>query len=201
MKNSAIRSDRECGRFTQHYTWDEVRTFLTVFGPPRNLQPHYNIAPTITVDTIRRGKDGRRELVPTRWGLIPASGFYEWTSDKGNRQPHLFRAADGSPILAFAGLWDRWRDRTAGEDIVSCTITVCGASQWMQAYHDRMPVILNDRAVDGWLHGSLGSDALKCAPESALREWPVSNRLNRAGEGDDDRAMIEPLTAVAAQFF
>jgi len=23
------------------------------------------------------------------------------------KQPHLFTAADGSPILAFAGLWDR----------------------------------------------------------------------------------------------
>ena len=35
-----------CGRFTQHYTWAEVHPFLCVFGPPRNLQPHYNIAPT-----------------------------------------------------------------------------------------------------------------------------------------------------------
>jgi hypothetical protein len=34
-----------CGRFTQNYTWEQVYTFLSVFGPPRNLQPHYNIAP------------------------------------------------------------------------------------------------------------------------------------------------------------
>jgi SOS response associated peptidase (SRAP) len=40
---------------------------------------------------------------------------YEWTGDKGDKQPHLFTAADGSPILAFAGLWDRWRDRETGE--------------------------------------------------------------------------------------
>jgi putative SOS response-associated peptidase YedK len=134
-----------CGRFTQRYTWSEVLQFLRVFGPPRNLQPHYNIAPTMTVDVIRLDESGRRELVPMRWGLIPAlwpkslkeipatfnaraesvadkpmfrdafrgqrciipaSGFYEWTGDKGNKQPHLFTAADGSPILAFAGLWD-----------------------------------------------------------------------------------------------
>ena len=42
-----------CGRFTQRYTWDEIRTFLSVFGSPRNLQPHYNIAPTTTVDVVR----------------------------------------------------------------------------------------------------------------------------------------------------
>jgi putative SOS response-associated peptidase YedK len=61
-----------CGRFTQRYTWAEVLQFLRVFGPPRNLQPHYNIAPTMTVDVIRLDKDGKRELVPMRWGLIPA---------------------------------------------------------------------------------------------------------------------------------
>ena len=22
-----------CGRFTQHYTWQEIHTFLSVFGP------------------------------------------------------------------------------------------------------------------------------------------------------------------------
>jgi putative SOS response-associated peptidase YedK len=41
-----------CGRFTQNYTWAEVHAFLSVFGPPRNLQPHYNIAPTDTVGSI-----------------------------------------------------------------------------------------------------------------------------------------------------
>ena len=155
-----------CGRFTQRYTWSEVLQFLRVFGPRRNLQPHYNIAPTMTVDVICLDKDGKRELAPMRWGLIPAcwtksleeipdlqcpresvadkpmlrdafrwrciipaSGFYEWTGDKGNRQPHLFTAADGSPILAFAGLWDRWRDRAGGEDVLSCTIIVRGANR------------------------------------------------------------------------
>lgn len=33
--------------------------------------------------------------------LIPASGFYEWTGDKGDKVPHLFTAGDGSPVLAF----------------------------------------------------------------------------------------------------
>jgi putative SOS response-associated peptidase YedK len=61
-----------CGRFTQRYTWSEVLQFLRVFGPRRNLQPHYNIAPTMTVDVIRLDKDGKRELAPMRWGLIPA---------------------------------------------------------------------------------------------------------------------------------
>src|SRR3954469_10731331 len=80
--------------------------------------------------------------------IIPASGFYEWTGEKGDKQPHLFTAADGSPILAFAGLWDRWHDSESGEEVLSCTIIVCGASEWMKAYHDRMPMILEPKDFD-----------------------------------------------------
>jgi putative SOS response-associated peptidase YedK len=63
----------------------------------------------------------------------------------------------------------------------------------MQAYHHRMPVILDEKDFDGWLDGSLGAGALKCAPESELREWPVTKRINRTGEGDDDPTVLEPL--------
>jgi putative SOS response-associated peptidase YedK len=208
-----------------------VHVFLSVFGPPLNLQPHYNIAPTNTVDVVRPGAKGR-ELVPMRWGLIPgwwkksikevpatfnarsdtvaekpmfrnafrerrciipASGYFEWTGPKGAKQPHLFTAADGSPVLAIAGLWDRWRDPLAGGDeTLSCTMIVSGASAWMTPYHDRMPVLLDAKDFDAWLDGSLGPDALKPASESALREWPVSPRMNRTGVGDDDPTIIEP---------
>jgi putative SOS response-associated peptidase YedK len=225
-----------CGRFTQNYTWQEVHAFLSVFGPPRNLRPRYNIAPTTTVDVIRLGKHGGRELVSMRWGLIPfwwkktakempatfnaraesvaekpmfrtafkerrciipASGFFEWTGEKGNKQPHLFTAADGSPVLAFAGLWDKWRDPMSGDEILSCTIIVCGGNKWMETYHDRMPVMLVEKNFDAWLDGSLGPEALTCATESALREWPVSKRMNKTGEGDDDPTIIERISGIA----
>jgi putative SOS response-associated peptidase YedK len=120
---------------------------------------------------IRLDKEGKRELVPMRWGLVPAwwkkplkevpatfnaraesvadrpmfrdafksrrcivpaSGFFEWTGAKGAKQPHLFTAADGSPLLAFAGLWDRWKDPLTAEWILSATIIVSGASAWME---------------------------------------------------------------------
>jgi putative SOS response-associated peptidase YedK len=129
--------------------------------------------------------------------IIPASGFYEWTGEKANRQPHLFTAADGSPILAFAGLWDRWRDPATAEDVLSATIIVCGASAWMEKYHDRMPVLLAPEQFGPWLDGTAGGEVLTCAPESALRGWPVSPRLNRTGAGDDDPSVIEPITVAA----
>jgi len=45
------------GRFTENYTWEQVHAFLSVFGPPRNLQPHYNIAPVAGV-CLRRFVSG-----------------------------------------------------------------------------------------------------------------------------------------------
>ena len=136
-----------------------------------------------------------REAFKRRRCIIPASGFFEWTGEKGDKQPHLFTAADGSPILAFAGLWEKWRDPATGEDVLSCTIIVSGASAWMTPYHDRMPVLLRAEDFDAWLNGTLGADALKPAAESALREWPVSKRVNRTGVGDDDPTIIEENAA------
>ena len=139
-----------------------------------------------------------RNAFKERRCIIPASGFYEWTGEKGDKQPHLFTAADGSPILAFAGLWDRWHDPESGEEVLSCTIIVSDASEWMKVYHDRMPMILDPKDFDGWLDGSLGAEALKCASEIALREWLVSKRINRTGVGDEDPTIIEPLSPAAA---
>lgn len=220
-----------CGRFTQSYTWAQVREFLNFLGTPRNLQPHYNIAPTTAIDVLRLNDQGR-ELVSMRWGLvppwwkkplkelpatfnaraesvaekpmfreafktrrciIPISGFYEWTGAKNDRQPHLFSAADGSPVLAVAGLWSPWRDPATGEAGLSCTLIVSGASDWMKSYHDRMPVLLRPDRFSAWLDGSLGPEALRPAAEDALRAWPVSKRVNRAGDGDDEPAILLPV--------
>ena len=131
-----------------------------------------------------------REAFKRRRCIIPASGFYEWTGEKGDKQPHLFTAADGSPVLAMAGLWGSWRNPETGEDVLSCTIVVSGASEWMQPYHDRMPVLLAPSDFDAWLDGLMGQGGLKPASEAALREWPVSKRLNKTGQGDDDPTII-----------
>jgi putative SOS response-associated peptidase YedK len=60
-----------CGRFTRRYTWRELVELYRLTQPARNLEPRYNIAPTTTIDAFRV-RDGIRELVPTRWGLVPS---------------------------------------------------------------------------------------------------------------------------------
>ncbi len=138
-----------------------------------------------------------RDAFRRRRCIIPASGFYEWTGGKGEKVPHLFTAADGSPILAFAGLWDRWRDLASGDDLLSATIVVSGASAWMAPFHDRMPVLLGETDIDAWLSGEAGPETLRPAAESSLREWIVSNRVNRTGFGDDDPTLLDPVGEAA----
>jgi putative SOS response-associated peptidase YedK len=124
--------------------------------------------------------------------IIPASGFYEWTGPKTARQPHYFTRADGQ-ILAFAGLWDRWPDPETGDDLLSASIITINASQWMNQYHNRMPAVLEEADFDAWLKGAVGPEVLRPAPDDLLKEHPVSSRVNKSGEGDDDPTMTDPL--------
>ena len=102
--------------------------------------------------------------------------------------------------ITFAGLWECWRDLASGERILSATIIVCGANEWMTRYHDRTPVLLERKDFDLWLSGdalfaegtSNPVSLLRPAREDALQEWIVSSRVNRSGFGDDDATMIEP---------
>jgi putative SOS response-associated peptidase YedK len=41
--------------------------------------------------------------------IIPVSGYYEWHTTPGGKQPYYFTARDGSPILSIAGLWEAGR--------------------------------------------------------------------------------------------
>jgi putative SOS response-associated peptidase YedK len=53
------------------YTWSELVALYRLTLTARNLQPRYNVCPTTTVDTIIP-REGGRDLVPMRWGLIPS---------------------------------------------------------------------------------------------------------------------------------
>jgi putative SOS response-associated peptidase YedK len=124
--------------------------------------------------------------------IIPASGFYEWTGPKTARIPHYFTSRDGRP-LGLAGLWDHWSGLDGGDDLPNATIIVGAANEWMSAYHDRQPMILDWHDAAAWMASDDPAALLRPVREDALREWIVSTRVNRAGVGDDDSALIEPI--------
>src|SRR2546422_732558 len=65
------------------------------------------------------------------------------------KQPFNFGLTNDSPF-AFAGLWDRWRDRN-NEAIETCTILTTKPNSLVADVHDRMPVMLRPEDYDLWL--------------------------------------------------
>ncbi len=124
--------------------------------------------------------------------IIPASGFYEWTGAKGAKTPHYFTSLNGLP-LALAAIWDHWSGLDGGDDLPNATIVVGAANSWMRRFHDRMPIILDWKDREAWMAGDDPAALLNPVREHALREWTVSTRVNKAGAGDDDPALIEPI--------
>jgi len=139
-------------------------------------------------------KPAFRQAFRSRRCAIPASGFYEWTGDPRRRVPHAI-TVEGRPIVAFAGLWESWKD-AAGKPLETYTILTTAANGFVRPMHDRMPAILAEGDLDAWLAGS-PEDAEKLIrpyPDDALRERTVSRAVN------DPRAEFErPVESEAAQ--
>jgi putative SOS response-associated peptidase YedK len=57
-------------------------------------------------------KPAFRDALKSRRCLIPADEFYEWMRTGKTKQPYCFEVNEGE-LLAFAGLWDRWKDQAA----------------------------------------------------------------------------------------
>jgi putative SOS response-associated peptidase YedK len=95
-------------------------------------------------------------------------GFYEWPVVDGEKQARAFALKDGSPF-AFAAIWDRWKDKDAGETLESFAIVTVDPNEWMAKYHDRMGVILKPKDYQRWLeegqeqgrYGTQSGDARK----------------------------------------
>ena len=72
-----------------------------------------------------------REAWTRRPCLILASGFSEWSAPVGgHKRPHFVRPAD-EPLLALAGLWERWCT-PAGDKLETCVIVTTDANAQLQ---------------------------------------------------------------------
>lgn len=80
--------------------------------------------------------------------LVPASGWYEWSTGPDGRQAYYLTPSDGS-ALAFAGLYEFWwRGNTA---LATCTIVTTAAEGDLAGIHERMPLVLPRERRADWL--------------------------------------------------
>ena len=98
-------------------------------------------------------KPSFRTAFAKRRCLVPASGYFEWRTDADGKQPFYIHPADDAP-LAFAGLYEFWKDKALGDDapwLVTTTIVTTAARGAMRDIHDRQPVMMTADAVEAWL--------------------------------------------------
>jgi putative SOS response-associated peptidase YedK len=55
-----------------------------------------------------------------------------------------------------------------------------------------MQTILDWRDAEAWMTGDNQAALLSPVRDDALRQWIISTRVNKAGVGDDDPALMEP---------
>lgn len=137
--------------------------------------------------------------------LVVADGYFEWrraqpgAARRPVKQPFYIHPPGGA-VLAFAGLYEFWRDRSVPDDdparwLVSTTIITGAAEGELGELHERRPIALPPGRWEAWLDpGVRARDAVATlqtpAPDLELR--PVSTEVNRVGTQGPH--LLDPVT-------
>ena len=151
-------------------------------------------------------KPAFRRAFAKRRCIIPADGYYEWqavTEDgKQRKQPYYIYRKDGE-ALAFAGLYELWRDQALPDDherawLWTAAIITTQATDDVGQIHDRMPMVITPDHWDDWLNpdnsepGQLQATMLP-AMAGGLTSYPVSTAVNSVRNNGPE--LIAPLSA------
>lgn len=160
------------------------------------LVPHWAQSPKVAATMINARvetaaeKPAFRDALRRRRCLIPANGFYEWTkAPDGSKIPHFIAPASGE-FLAFAALWETWRDSTTpnAPPLRTCTILTRAAEGPVTHLHDRMPLALPRDGWAAWLAADTAAGevtALLHSAPPALTCRRVSPRVNAVANNDE----------------
>jgi putative SOS response-associated peptidase YedK len=137
-----------------------------------------------------------REAWKKRRCLIPAEWFYEWKKlNEKQKQPYAISMKDDS-LFAFAGLWDKWTDRSTGRQLETYTILTTDPNELLQSIHNRMPVIIARKDYERWLSDVDPSrppiDLLKPYPEVEMKIWKVSDAVGNVRANHQDLVAPAP---------
>ena len=137
-----------------------------------------------------------RGLLKNGRGVVAADGWYEWTGEKGKKQPWHIHRKDRAPLfmLALANFGPYTENRAEAGFVLVTDDAAAG----MLDIHDRKPVVLDALDAALWLDPELAPEqALALARRAALPadafEWhKVSTALNRAGNEGPQLALPLP---------
>ena len=161
------------------------------------------------VETVDAKPAFRRAFAKRRC-LLPADGFYEWLKveqgGKVRKQPYYIHRSDGGG-LAFAGLYELWRDKSVPDDhprawLWTTVIITTSAEDEVGRIHDRMPMVVDPARWGDWLDPASNDSAhvhalLAPAAASGLASYPVGTDVNYVR--NNGPGLIEPLAGDPAR--
>jgi putative SOS response-associated peptidase YedK len=108
-------------------------------------------------------------------------------------------------LFAFAGLRDGWKDPD-GSWVKTCSILTTNANAVITAVHDRMPVILDRDNYDLWLdpgmqNVAVASELLKPFDARTMQSYPISTRINRVANDDEECSAPVELAEIQDRLF
>jgi putative SOS response-associated peptidase YedK len=136
-------------------------------------------------------KPAFRKAFASRRCLLPADGYYEWqpppAGTKAPKQPYFICRPDHG-VLAFAGIYELWRDRSMPRDdpaawLWTAAVITTTAPDELGEIHDRMPMVISPASWADWLDPD-NTDAadvralLAPAASTGLISYPVSLAVN-----------------------
>ena len=141
-----------------------------------------------------------REAWKARRCLVPADWFYEWQKlDEKIKQPYAISMKDDG-MFAFAGLWEKWKDKTTGQVLRTYTILTTDPNELMEPIHNRMPVIIPPKDYERWMAPidppHLPVDLLRPYPAEEMRAWKVAKAVGNTR--NNDASLVEPIKEIDA---
>ncbi|MFT3875584.1 MAG: SOS response-associated peptidase [Propioniciclava sp.] len=179
------------------------------------VAPRWGLVPSWSKDArgAARMINARAETVATkpayaqafasRRCLLPADGYYEWQTlpgpgSKPVKQPWFIRPVGGG-VLAMAGLYEFWKDRSLGAAapwLVTCTVITTSAIDALGHVHDRMPMMIAPGDWAAWLdphaHDPADAHALLRTPAAdEIETFMVAPLVNSVRNNGPD--LVRPL--------
>src|ERR1700689_5066275 len=150
-----------CGRATYKLTWEEIyRLYQLTLGPaPHNLRPRYNVCPTTTIDTIV-SEEGKRDLVPMRWCLVP--GWWNKPLKELKLATFNARAETAAEKPFFRGAFKRKRCLIPLSGYYEWQDTPGGKQPWYFTPRDGSPAITVAGLWDKWTDKETGKPLKSC---------------------------------------
>jgi putative SOS response-associated peptidase YedK len=153
-------------------------------------------------------KPAFRAAFAKRRCLLPADGYYEWQppppGTKASKQPYFICRPDHS-VLAFAGLYELWRDRSVPREdpaawLWTATVITTSAPDELGEIHDRMPMVIDRASWTDWLDPGNTEVAdvqvlLAPAASTGLISYPVAPLVNSVRNNGPE--LIEQADPVA----